>query len=241
MMAPVPAKEAKAKPLGIIRQATTTRYAQTTVSAFQAVYSIPGKVSIDTTGETKKLTISKLSIEPKLKAIIVPKMHKTAFLSAKFTLPEGDQILAGRVSLHRDGVYIGTGSFPDLAAGGVHDLGFGADDAIQVKYAEVKRSKGESGIISSSKTDMRKFKISVKNLHGWSIPITVLDQVPYSEDERVKVTLLSETTKPSRKNIDDKRGLLAWDFELKNGAEKKIDLAYQVGWPEKKNVIYHNR
>ncbi|MGH1350747.1 MAG: mucoidy inhibitor MuiA family protein [Methyloligellaceae bacterium] len=217
------------------------RKAKTTVSSFQAVYSIPGKVSIETTGVAKKLTISKLSIEPELKAIIVPKMQKAAYLSAKFTLPEGDQLLSGRVSLHRDGVYIGSGYLPDMAAGAEHDLGFGADDAIQVKYAEVKRSKGESGIISSSKTDMRKFKISVKNLHGWSIPMTVLDQIPYSENEKIKVTLLSETTKPNRKDIDDKRGLLAWDFELKKGEEKKIDLAYQVGWPENKEVIYRNR
>ncbi len=239
--AAAPAEEKEANKIMDMMSPVSTRQAQTIISSFHAVYSIPGKVSVDTTGEAKKLTINKLSIEPKLKAIIVPKIQKAAYLSAKFTLPEGDQLLAGRVSLHRDGVYIGTGHFPDLAAGAEYNLGFGSDDAIQVKYAEVKRSQGESGIISSSKTDMRKFKISIKNLHGWSIPMTVLDQIPYSEDEKIKVTLLSETTKPSRKDIDDKRGLLAWDFDLKKGEEKKIGLAYQVGWPEDKQVIYRNR
>lgn len=232
---PMPAPIMKAKRQARARQAVVRQ------SAFQAVFEIPGKVSIETTGEAKKLTISKFTIKPKLKAIAVPKLQKIAFLSTNFTLPKDVQLMTGQVNLHRNGVYIGKGYFPDLASGAEYDLGFGADEAIQIKYAEVDRSKGEAGIISSSKTDARKFRITVKNLHGWSMPLTIMDRIPYSENEKIKVELLSETDKPSRTNVDEKRGLLAWDFDLEKGAERKINLSYQIGWPKDMKIRYRQR
>ncbi len=232
---PMPAQEMRAKRKIRRREAVVRQ------SAFQAVFEIPGQVSIETTNEAKKLTISKFTIKPKLKAIAVPKLQKVAFLSTNFTLPKDVQLMTGRVNLHRDGVFIGKGYFPDLASGAEYDLGFGADDAIQVKYAEVDRSKGETGIISSSKTDARKFRITVKNLHGWTMPLTIMDRIPYSENEKITVKMLPETDKPSRTNVDEKRGLLAWDFDLGKGAEKKINLSYKIGWPKEMRIMYRQK
>ncbi len=53
--------------------------------------------------------------------------------------------------------------------------------------AEEKRS--ESGIITTSKTDTRTYRITVKNLHERPIPVTVLDQIPVSQNADIKVEL----------------------------------------------------
>ena len=221
--------------------ANQTRYANVKQHAFQAIFEVPGKVTIKTRGEQKKVTLSKLDISPELKAIAVPKTQPVAFLSAKFKLPKAAQILGGKVNLYRDNVYIGKGRLPDLASGAEFALGFGSDDALQVKYAEINRSKGETGILSTSKTDERNFKITVKNLHDWKVPVTVMDQIPYSENEKISIIQLPGTTPPSRKNLEDKRGIFAWDFDLKAGQEKQIDLAYKVVWPKEEKIYYQNK
>ncbi len=224
---PAPAKQALIKANAQVRQST-----------FHAVFDVPGKVTIKSSGSIKKVTIEEIPIVPSLKAIAVPKLRLTAFLSAKFELPKGAPLLRGSVSLHRDGVFIGKGYLPDLNTGANHELGFGVDRAIQVKRSEIDREKREvrSGIISSSKTDERHFKITVKNLHDWKMPVTIMDQLPFSENEKIEVKQLPKTTKPTRSNVKDQRGVLAWDLELAPKQEQNVTLAYRITWPKENEI-----
>ena len=155
-----------------------------------------------------------------------------------FSLKESETpLLAGLVSLFRDGVFVGNGRFPELNPGVEHELGFGADKMIEITRVEVNHSKGESGIITSSKTDERYFKISIHNRHDNPYDLTVLDQVPFSENEDIQVQRLSKTTRPSRENVEDGRGILAWDFPLKAGEKREILLNYKILWPANVEIV----
>ena len=132
----------------------------------------------------------------------------------------------GAVALYRDGTFSGNGHMPLINAGDDYALGFGADEAVKVVRAEVKRTKGEAGVFTSSKTDEWRYNIKVTNLHQTPIDVEVIDQIPYSVNEKVVVKLMPSSTKPSRQNLKDKRGILAWDFNLLPGAEKLINLNY---------------
>ena len=101
--------------------------------------------------------------------------------------------------------------------------------------AEEKR--GESGIITTSKTDARTYRITVKNLHERAIPVTVLDQIPVSQNADIKVELTGKTA-PSRRDVDDKRGILAWDMTLAPDEERAIEFGYRATWPAAKRVTY---
>ena len=97
-------------------------------------------------------------------------------------------LLPGTTMLYRDGVFMGQGYLPMLSPGEEAKLGFGADDLIKVKRVEVKRQIGEEGIITSSNVDTRAYDISVKNLHDFTVPVTILDQTPNSEMEDIVVS-----------------------------------------------------
>ena len=96
------------------------------------------------------------------------------FGASRVTLPKGAPLLAGPVSLFRDGTFVGTGRLPLLSPSEEHELGFGADDLVRVKYAIADEKKGETGIISSSKTDSRNVKITVKSRHERSMAYVVV-------------------------------------------------------------------
>lgn len=204
---------------------------------FQAVFAVPGRLTIPATGEAKRVQLQENNIEPTLTVRTVPKVDPKAYLYVKFILPKGAPLLPGAVSLFRDGAFVGTGKLPVLAPGEEHELGFGVDDQVRVRYAIVGQTRGETGLISSSRTDNRKFRITVKNQHERAVELVVLDQVPISLDEEIKVILLGPT-KPAKRNIDDKRGVIAFESKLEPEQERVIEFGYRVTWPGKRPIIY---
>jgi uncharacterized protein (TIGR02231 family) len=211
--------------------------AKVEIQAFQAVYAIPGRATVPDTGETKRVQIDEMQLDPGLVVRAVPKREQKAYLYAKMTVARGTPILPGQVSLFRDSTFVGNGRLPMLAPGEEHELGFGTDDAIRVRHAIVEEKRGETGIITASKTDTRGFRISVKNLHERAIAVTVLDQIPASQNADIKVELNGKTA-PTRRDVDDKRGVLAWDLTLAPEEERVIDFGYRASWPAAKKVTY---
>lgn len=210
--------------------------AQVEVAGFQALYAIPGRVSIDNTGTAKNVRIDTTALDAKLTARAVPKLDPNAYLTAAFTVSGESPMLPGTAMLYRDGVFMGQGYLPLLSPGEETKLGFGADDLIKVKRVEVKRQIGEEGIITTSNVDERAYDITVKNLHDFSIPVIVLDQMPYSTMEDITVSALAGMTQPSFKDFEKKRGVLAWGFDLEPKAEKVIKHGFKITWPKDMQV-----
>jgi uncharacterized protein (TIGR02231 family) len=207
------------------------------VQAFQAIYAIAGRVTVPEAGETKRVQIDEMELDPALAVRAVPKREQKAYLYAKIAVGRGTPLLPGQVSLFRDATFVGNGSLPLLAPGEEHELGFGIDDAIRVRYAIAEEKRGETGIITSSKTDTRSYRITVKNLHERGIPLTVLDQIPVSQNADIKVELTGKTA-PARRDVDDKRGVLAWDMTLAPDEERIVEFGYRTTWPAAKKVTY---
>jgi uncharacterized protein (TIGR02231 family) len=207
------------------------------VQPFQAVYAIAGRVAVPATGEMKRVQIDDVALDPVLTARTVPKAEQKAYLYAKLTMARGTPVLPGTVSLFRDATFVGNGQLPLLAPGEEHELGFGVDDMIRVRHAVVEDKRGETGLIATSKIDVRNYRITVKNLHERPIQLRVLDQIPVAQNDAIKIELQGRTV-PTRRDVEDKRGVLAWDMALTPDEEKAVEFGYRVTWPGAKRVIY---
>jgi len=125
-------------------------------------------------------------------------LDPTGFLEASFKQSEDAPLLPGRVAIYRDGMFVGRGK---MAAAGKDEtvrLGFGADDKIKIERTVIKRNEGSAGlIVTTSKTDERAFKTSVRNGHDFPIRIAIEDQLPVSENDDIQVEMLPATTPPT--------------------------------------------
>ena len=212
--------------------------AELSTAAFQAVYAIPGRVTVAQTGEVKRVLIGQDELEPQLLVRTVPRFDQTAYLYTRLVLPKTmAPILAGQVALFRDGVFAGNGRLPQKAPGETHELGFGADDLVKVKRIVLEDKKGESGVFTTSRVEARNFQISVKNLRGQPLQVTVLDRVPVSMQDDIKVEP-SFSPQPSRRDVEDRRGTVAWDFQAAPDEEKLIAFGYRVTAPVAKPYIF---
>jgi uncharacterized protein (TIGR02231 family) len=232
--AAVPAVAVKPNAVAAVEQ----RRATTITTSFQALYVITDRQSIKSGVGDKRVQIDIRAIEPALSVRAVPKFNETAYLYAKFKLDAETLLLPGTAALFRDGVFVGRGELPQLSGGEEHEMGFGTDDKVRIKFANLGRKAGETGLISTSKTDTQSFKMTVKNLHARPISVRILDQLPVSLNEEIKVDMLPGTATPTARDVEDKKGLLAWDLTLEPDTQRELAFGYQVSWPNGKAVYY---
>ncbi len=220
------------------RERADEQQASVEASGFQVTFRIPGRVSIGAADGAKSLRIATATIAPALLVRSAPVLDPTAFLEASFKQAEDAPLLPGRVSIYRDGTFVGRGR---MAAAGKDEtvrLGFGADDKVKIERSVLKRNEGSTGlIVTTSKTDERSFKTTVRNGHDFPIRVAIEDQLPVSENEEIVVEMLPSTTPPTATNLRDKRGVLEWAFEAKAGEVKDIGFAWRVKWPKDKGVV----
>jgi uncharacterized protein (TIGR02231 family) len=202
------------------------------------VFRIPGRIAVSAGQGSKSFRIASAAIAPDLMVHAVPALAETAFLQASFKHAEDAPLLPGRVSIYRDGVFVGRSPMALAAKDELVRLGFGADEKVKVTRTVVRRIEGTAGLIGSSKTDEREFKTVIRNAHEFAIRVAIEDQLPVSETEDIQVEMLPVTTPPTARDLRDRRGVMEWAFEAKPGETREVKLGWRVRWPKDKAVQF---
>jgi uncharacterized protein (TIGR02231 family) len=213
---------------------------QVSGTALQAVYAMPGKATIKTTGEAKRLQIMAEEMEPELLVRTVPRLDHNAYLYAKFILPKtSSPLLGGQVALQRDGVVVGNGELPQLAPGEDMELGFGADERVKVKRVVSEDKKGETGTFTTSYMEERSYVIAVKNLHARPVQLQVIDRMPVPMHQDIKVEFtVTKGGEPTIKDVNDRRGTMLWQMSAAPDEEKSLAFGYRITGPKDKPLQY---
>ena len=197
------------------------------------VYHYPVAVDVATGVENLRLALDTLSLTATVQARAVPRYDSTAFVLAKVINDGAEILLPGQAYLYRDGTLVGGAVLEPLAVWDKTELGFGAIDGIRLKRDMPQRAQGDRGVFISSTQIEEKAVLQVENLTGEAWPVRVLDQVPYSEQEELEITYNADPA-VTEADVDGKRGILAWDFDLAAGEKKAITLDSLLSWPEGK-------
>jgi len=205
---------------------------------FQAVFRIPGRVSVAANEGAKSFRISTAAIAPDLLVRTAPALDAAAYLEAGFKQAEEAPLLPGRIALYRDGIFVGRGQMALIPKDETVRLGFGVDDQVKVARVVLRKQEGSTGLISTAKTDEREFKITVRNGHASAIKVMVEDQLPVSETDDVHVEILPSTTPPTERDVRNRRGVLGWSFAAKPGELREIMLGWSVRWPSDRTIEY---
>ena len=177
-----------------------------------------------------RLKLDTLDLVPTVRAMAVPSRDAVAYLVASFDNSTAETLLPGPAQLYLDGALTGSTQLPLVAVGDDMDLGFGALDGIILTRAVPNRSEGEAGIITSSNQINEEAVLRIENLTGRSWPLRVLDQVPYSEQDDLAISYRADPP-ATLTDLDDMRGVLAWDFEIAAGETREIRLQTSLNWP----------
>ncbi|MDV7270368.1 DUF4139 domain-containing protein [Thioclava sp. A2] len=196
----------------------------------QVNYRLGAPVDLRDGVEGLRLSLGAIAMEAEVYAEAAPLWDQTAFLVAEAQNSSGEVLLPGEVQLYVDGALAG-GSYLDLVPteGAIHQ-GFGAIDGLRLKRLMPETMEGDTGVLSKSNTRKEVVEMVVENMTPLDWSVRLIDRLPYSEQEDLEVQ--TRAVPPvSETDVDDKRGVVAWRFELPAGASKSVRSETVMTWP----------
>lgn len=193
-------------------------------------YHYPAAVDIRDGVEDLRLKLDHLDRKVTQLAEAVPMGDETAYRVVEGRNDGAEPLLPGPAVLWLDGAVVGGTDLPLVAAGDKLRLGFGAIDGLKLKRVIPEANEGDRGIISKSNERREVAEITVENLTARDWPLRVIDRVPYSEQEDLKISYKA-TPAETESDYDDQRGLLMWALDLGAGKTQVIRLETTLSWP----------
>jgi len=143
-------------------------------------------------------------------------------------------LLSGTMSIFIDNFFVSTAELKMTSPYERMDLYLGIDSAIKVDYVKTPQTQGSSGIINKKKNKLYAYTITVKNNKEETIKAVIMDQLPYTTDTKIKVTLQQPTL--DEVTITDRNKLIRWDISIDSREEIKLPFSYLIEYPENKVI-----
>lgn len=162
-------------------------------SGLTTTYDVPTLKTLAPASSTTKHKIARIDFKSVVFShILIPKLKASAFLKARLRNASKIALLKGPAGLTLDGSFMGQSTIPRCSAGDSFTLPLGVDPTISVSYAKPTVRRSQSGIFSKEDCEVYTRMATVTNTkHNTAVELQVLDQVPISEDERLRIEIVS--------------------------------------------------
>lgn len=194
-------------------------------------YDYAPAVSIASGADALRIALGTLTTQARTQARAVPLYDTSAFLMAAFTNDMDELILPGETHHYLGSTYVGMTQGQLIAAGAQSEASFGPIDGLRLTRTTLDREEGDSGLIRKSSDLTETGRIEIENLTGEAWPLRVLDRVPYSEQEDLRIDWQADP-RPDEVDVDGQTGVLAWELDLAPGTSRDLVLEYAMQWPE---------
>jgi uncharacterized protein (TIGR02231 family) len=210
---------------------TSANYTTVTQNQLNVTFNINLRYTILPDGTPQQVRIQQISLPATYEYAAVPKLDKDAFMLAKVTGWENDNILPGPASLYFEGAYVGKSYIDPSVTNDTLNLSFGRDKKINIDRKQLKDFSKKS-FFGKTITQNFVFELSIKNTKNSPIIITLEDQVPISQNKEIEVIVKEN----SKAEYDTQTGKLQWKLNLQANEIRKLKLDYSVKFPKGKIV-----
>ncbi|VUZ42798.1 unnamed protein product [Hymenolepis diminuta] len=185
--------------------------------------------------EEVRVTVGLIDLQPTYDYVTVPKRSLSAFLKAHVKNSSNFYILPGQTNIYSDNTFIGKSELGAVAPGEDLSCDLGAESGIEVVYRPMFKSKENAS--GQKATVSFKQVIDVRNTFQRPVRVMVVDQLPSSGEDKIKVSLIEPNIKNPEK-YDRKKPIrmnknhnIEWDLDLHAGETKEVVLRYNVEYP----------
>lgn len=178
-------------------------------------YGLPGKLTLPSRSDQQLLTITSATSKADFTLIATPLLTDYVYLQAEL-LNDGDTVLLpGQASMFRNGEFVGKSQLSLVTVGEKFTTGFGIDSQIQVtRELEDKKTRIQGG----NRIDTYHYRIALSNYKNTAAGLQLLDRLPYSDKDSIKIELLKTDPELSKDaeylRTARKKGILRWDMNL---------------------------
>jgi uncharacterized protein (TIGR02231 family) len=163
----------------------------------------------------------------------VPRQSALTYLVCE---PEVDrELLSGPLNVYFSGRYVGKMMLEEKKPGATFRLGLGADREVVVKREKVTDRRKETFFGKIERDSVVRelgYRMVAENLRDKPVLLRIVDSLPVSRIDRIKVEDLTVTPPPDEKNLQDREGVVAWRLSLEPGEKKTIDMRFTLVYPK---------
>ncbi|MBU3947595.1 MAG: mucoidy inhibitor MuiA family protein [Proteobacteria bacterium] len=207
--------------------------AKTNVSPLSFEYQMPQNLTIESKDKTTLLPLFSKTIKGEFLHYAVPKTSPAAFLICKATTDK--ELLSGPMNVHLGPHFIGKTFLNAKNIGETFDLNLGTDREIKIQHEKITDKVKETFLGSFERNTVIRemaFKIKIENLKDKAILVNVLDSIPVSRTDKIKVEDIKFTPQPTENNYKDRQGVLRWLVSVNPKAVKEINISFTINYPK---------
>ncbi len=184
------------------------------------------KMTVPQTGKPVFVPLSEWSSPAQTSLIVMAEADDKAILKASATHKGTSPLLAGPVELVRDSGPVGTTSTLFIAAGEALALGFGPDDDVRVR--RTVESHEHIDEVDQWRRRTLTVNLYLSNLGAHDKTIDIVERLPVSEIDHVKITLVADKTSGTPKLDAD--GFCRWTMNLGARGRLRLTLVYVIAF-----------
>jgi len=237
------------------RNASMILEAEPKSQAVATLFKIPRRANIGADHQPHKVGISVINLESSFSYVAIPKKSQHAYLRCKSTNKTSYPFLEGTVNVFMEDTFVATSHFKAANPGEEISMYLGSDPmvVVDIKESAFKENKG-----MFSKTVQARYlhSISVKNTKNKPIKCDIFDQLPRSQEDRIKVVVLRPQLEgPQDSTAQNSSGAgsgaggnkavflakthsVRWQPTIASGTAFTVDFEYQVEYPADKNIDF---
>jgi uncharacterized protein (TIGR02231 family) len=202
------------------------------------VFRVGGSSDVPSDGQPHTVGLGDSDLSVTLEYFTAPVVAPGAHLRAAATNTTGHTLPAGSLHAFHVGLnseeYVGETYLEAVAENAPLKLYLGLDDSMTVKRELVERDTDRASILQGGvRRTALGYRVTIANRTPARQRVTLLDRLPVSKHERIKVKPLDINPKPTNQSGLDQ---ITWALNLEPGEERKIEWRVQVESPADMDV-----
>ncbi|MCB9236039.1 MAG: mucoidy inhibitor MuiA family protein [Bacteroidia bacterium] len=208
-------------------------------SGTSVVFTVKGGSDVPGDGSASRHLIMENEFGARFRYLTVPKMAQLAYLTAEVLNETEYPMLPGPISIFMDGNFIGKASIKELVTPEEKfELNLGVDENIKVRHKLLKKLGDEKGLFSKTKRVNFAYLITLENQRKTAEEVIVRDQLPVSQNEKIKVEL-KQISPPENESKDKERlpqGALEWKIQIEPKGQARCEFAFTIEHPTEMEI-----
>lgn len=212
-------------------QTTLNDYVQVDNSGINTSFDIELPYNIPSDGQEHLVAVKSYELPATYRYYAVPKRDRDAFLQAQVTNWEDLNLLPAKTNIFYEGSYVGQGYTDVRNIKDTMNFSLGRDKKIVVRR-EIDKTQRSVKTIGTNVRETFAYTISVRNTRKEPISLTIVDQVPVSNDKDIVI----EDTEYKDGIFNETTGEVKWMLSLKPNETQNLKIGYTVKYPRGKSI-----
>lgn len=160
--------------------------------------------------------------------VATPKLDNSAYLIAKISDWQYLNLLPGNAMIFFANKYVGEQFITTTEMADTLDISLGGDKNIYIYRQQNSKQLSKPTFLGKQVTQKFAYTIDIKNTKASPVTMTIYDQLPVIQDERITL----DNVHYSGAVYNKESGLLSWTLTLNPNEEKQLPLSFNVTYPQ---------